>query len=79
MTRMLGLLAALLAILLWTFGGTIIQLENYRYANSQGLCDDASVNYATDAQARAQRDQCLFKTSTRPNPVSHLLYALRIW
>lgn len=79
MTRSLGLLAALLAILLWTFAGTIIELENYRYANSQGLCDVASVNYATDAQARVQRDQCLSKTQTRPNPLSHLLYALRIW
>lgn len=79
MARALGLLAALLAILLWTFAGTIIQLENYHYANSQGLCDVASANYATDAQARAQRDDCLFNTNTRPSAVTHLLYALRIW
>ena len=68
-----------MAILLWTFGSTIVELENYRSANSLGLCDVASVNYATDAQARVQRDQCLLKTTTRPNPLSHLLYALRIW
>lgn len=79
MTRALGLLAALLAILLWTFGSTIVQLKNYRYANSQGLCDVASANYTADAQARAQREECLFKTNTRPSAVSHLLYALRIW
>lgn len=78
MTRMLGLLAALLAILLWTFGSTIVELENYRYANSLGLCDVASVNYATDVQARVQRDQCLTRTTTRSNPIWHLLYALRI-
>ena len=36
--RAIGILAALLAILLWTFGNTIVELENYRAANSSGMC-----------------------------------------
>ena len=79
MTRALGLLAALLAILLWRFGGTIIELENYRYANSLGMCHVAGIDYATDPQARIQRDQCLVATNSRTSPMWHLLYALRIW
>ncbi len=79
MARTLGLLAALLAILLWTFGGTIIELENYRNANSMGLCDEASADYANDPQARMRRDQCLAGTSTRTNGIWHLGYALGIF
>lgn len=78
MTRILGLVAALLAILLWTFGNTIVELESYRYANSLGLCQTAGIDYAADAQARAQREQCLDHADTERSPIAHLLHALRV-
>jgi hypothetical protein len=78
MTRTLGVLAALLAILLWTFGNTIVELESYRYANSLGMCHVTGVDYAADAQARAQREECLERADTQKSPIWHLLHALRI-
>lgn len=78
MTRVLGVVAALLAILLWTFGNTIVELENYRYANSLGMCHAAGADYAADAPARAQREECLTGAATQKSPVRHLLHALRI-
>lgn len=78
MARILGLVAALLAILIWTFGNTIVELESYRYANSLGLCHSAGADYAADAAARVQREQCLEHADTERSPVSHLLHALRI-
>jgi hypothetical protein len=77
MARALGFLAALLAILVWTFGNTIVELESYRQANSSGMCHVAGVDYAADAQARAQREECLSRTTTS-NTVLHLLHALGI-
>jgi hypothetical protein len=78
MARILGLVAALLAILLWTFGNTIVELESYRYANSLGMCHVAGVDYAADASARAQREECLAQADTEKSPVWHLLHALGI-
>jgi hypothetical protein len=78
MTRTLGLVAALLAILLWTFGNTIVELESYRYANSLGMCHETGVDYAADASARAQRDACLAGADTQKGPIWHLLHALGI-
>lgn len=78
MTRTLGLVAALLAILLWTFGNTIVELESYRYANSLGMCHETGVDYAADAAARARRDECLAAADTQKGTIWHLLHALRI-
>jgi hypothetical protein len=76
--RAIGIVAALLAILLWTFANTIVELESYRAANSAGLCHVAGIDYATDAPARIQRDQCLAGATTQTSPIRHLLHALRI-
>lgn len=61
------LIIALVAMLVW-FGSVIVRLENYRYANSIGMC--------ADQVELAQRDRCLNATKTRTNPLWHLGYAL---
>ncbi len=76
--RTIGIVAALLAILLWTFANTIVELESYRAANSAGLCHVAGIDYAADAQARIVRDQCLAGATTQTSPIRHLLHALGI-
>ena len=76
MTRTLGVVAALLAILLWTFGNTIVELESYRYANSLGVCHAAGVDYAADGAARAQREECLEHADTEKSPFWHLFHAM---
>lgn len=78
MARTLGLVAALLAILLWTFGNTIVELESYRYANSLGMCHTTGIDYAADAPARAQRDECLAGADTQKSAIWHLLHALGV-
>lgn len=76
MKHLLAVLVALLAILSWTFAGTIVELETYRSANAQGLCHVADVNYGADAGARAQRERCLAATHTGTGYTRHLLNAL---
>lgn len=76
MKHLLAVLAALLAILSWTFAGTIVELETYRSANAQGLCHIANVDYSGDAGARTQRERCLAATHTGTSYVQHLLNAL---
>jgi hypothetical protein len=76
MKHLLAVLVALLAILSWTFAGTIVELESYRAANAQGLCHVAGTDYAADAAARQARDQCLIATQSQTGPVRHLLNAL---
>jgi hypothetical protein len=78
MKHVLGVAAALLAILAWTFGNTIVELESYREANARGLCHVAAADYAGDAQARLQREQCLAGAGSDTGAVQRLLRALRI-
>jgi hypothetical protein len=78
MKHVLGVLVALLAILTWTFAGTIVELESYRSANAGGLCHVAAVDYAADAGARQAREQCLAAAKTSTGAIGHLLHALHI-
>lgn len=79
MKHVLAVLVALLAILTWTFAGTIVELESYRATNAQGLCHVPGTDYAADTAARQQREQCLTATRTGTGAVRHLLNALGIF
>ncbi|RAI37768.1 hypothetical protein [Rhodoplanes roseus] len=78
MKHLLAVLLGLLAILTWTFGGTVIELESYREANSQGLCHVVGVDYSADGQARQVREQCLAAAKSSTGPFGHILHALHL-
>lgn len=78
MKHVLGVAAALMAILTWTFGNTIVELEAYREANAKGLCHVAAADYAGDAEARRRRDQCLATATSDTSAIRRLLHALRV-
>ena len=60
-------IAALALALVW-FGATIVRLENIRYANEIGMCDEQqpSVSY----------NRCIDEVETRVHPIFHLYYGL---
>jgi len=62
-----ALIVALLGMLIW-FASVIVDLENYRYANSIGMCSEHIT--------LVQKNQCLQKTEARTSPLWHLAYAL---
>jgi hypothetical protein len=78
MKHVLGVAVALLAILTWTFAGTIIELETYRSANAEGLCHVAAADYAADAGARQERERCLTAAKSSTGAIGHLLHALHL-
>ena len=51
----------------------VVRLENYRYANSVGLCAEYSLR---DAQQLIEREKCLNAVETRTHWVWHVLYGL---
>jgi hypothetical protein len=51
----------------------VVRLENYRYANSLGMCDKYK---AANPFQLVQRDKCLENTQTRTSSLWHLYYAL---
>ena len=55
--------------------GTVVRLENYRYANFVGLCASYDV---TSPQKRIEREGCLENSETRTSWVWHLLYGLKV-
>lgn len=68
------IILALFAVLIW-FGTVIVRLENYRYANSLGMCSEYGSHFMSELIAR---ETCLNQTNTRTNPFWHLAYALGI-
>lgn len=61
------LILALLGMLTW-FSSVIVELENYRYASSIGMCSEHI--------DLVKKSQCLNETETRTSPFWHLAYAL---
>lgn len=61
------LIAVFAATLVW-FASVIVRLENYRYANSIGMC--------SEHVDLVQKSRCLNEQETRTNPLWHLAYAL---
>ena len=66
---------AVIVILAW-LAFTVVRLENYRYANSLGMCDTPGVSYANDASRLLEREKCLRKVKSRTSGWWHLYYAL---
>eukprot|EP01036_Dinobryon_divergens_P041508 gene41508-55028_t len=54
-------------MLVW-FASAIIRLENYRYANSIGMCSEHG--------DLVKKSLCLNEQETRTSPLWHLAYAL---
>jgi hypothetical protein len=61
------LIFILLGMLIW-FASVIVKLENYRYANSIGMCSEHI--------DLVQKSRCLNNKETRTGPMWHLAYAL---
>jgi len=61
------LIVVLVAVVVW-FASVIVRLENYRYANSIGMC--------SEQLDLVQKDKCLNAQETRTGPLWHLAYAL---
>jgi len=61
------LIIVLIGMLVW-FGSVIVRLENYRYANSIGMC--------SEHVDLVQKSRCLNETETRTSSLWHLAYAL---
>lgn len=75
MNRVLALTIVLLVGAVAWLGTAVVRLENYRYANSVGMCSKFGRD---DPMQRVQRDICLDQIETRANSVWHLIYGLRI-
>ena len=60
----------ILLVLLYWFGSTIVELENYGYASTIGMCSE----FANPLE----RVECLQNTETRTHWIFHLLYSLNI-
>lgn len=66
---------AVIVVLTW-LAVTVVRLENYRYANSLGMCDVAGVSYANDTVRLGERERCLHAAKSRSSGWLHLYYAL---
>lgn len=67
-------LTLLLAVIF--FGASIVRLENYRYADSIGICSEFFSR--DDPRMRIQRERCLETSQTRTHWFWHILYGTRI-
>lgn len=57
----------------------VIDLENYRYANSIGMCTQSKDGaFYFSALELVQREKCLYEAETRTSPHWHLLYGLKV-
>lgn len=68
---MKNILIVLLVVILVWFASVIARLENYRYANSIGMC--------SEHVDLIQKEKCLNAQETRTGPFWHLAYALGIF
>lgn len=68
------LVVILISLTIW-LSLTVVRLENYRYANTVGMCDMDKFNGSFDDKKREQR-ACFDSVETRTNPFWHLYYAL---
>jgi len=69
----LALIVGLTLAVVW-LTTAVVRLENYRYANSLGMCSQYAIN---DPMQRIQREDCLEKAETRTNWLWLLLYGLK--
>ena len=67
---------AAIVVLAW-LAFTVAHLENYRYANSQGMCDAPGVSYANDQARLAEREACLRRAKSRSSGWQHFFHALK--
>jgi hypothetical protein len=61
------LIVVLVSVVVW-LASVIVRLENYRYANSIGMC--------SEHVDLIQKENCLNAQETRTSPLWHLAYAL---
>lgn len=62
------IIVLLTALVLW-MSVRIVELENYHYGNSVGMCREFSF---------IDRDRCLHSTETRTHWLWHLAYGLKL-
>lgn len=65
-----------LAIAVYLLGAAVVRLENYRYADSFGMCDEHFSR--NDPVKRMQRFQCLEAAKTRTHWLWHILYGTKL-
>ena len=64
---------ALLTIVIFWMGISIVNLESYRYANQLGMCSGFQM-----PEEGIERAKCLSEAETRTSFVWHLLYGLGV-
>ena len=74
MKSVLVALVILLSLLVGLLAEAVVRLENYRYANFIGFCNEYTV---TSPMQRIKREECLENTQTRPHWSWHILYGLK--
>jgi hypothetical protein len=70
-----ALLVGLLLIVM-VLGAAVVRLENYRYADSIGMCSEFLSR--DDVHKRIQRERCLETSRTRTHWFWHILYGTKI-
>ena len=74
--RALWATVAALMIAVVVLTNAVVRLENYRYADSVGMCSEFSNR--DDSAQRRQREKCLLNSQTRTHWLWHVLYGTRI-
>ncbi|RZN31277.1 hypothetical protein CWO90_17580 [Bradyrhizobium sp. Leo121] len=69
-------LVAVLLLVVIVLGASVVRLENYRYADSLGMCSEFFSR--DDPRKRMERERCLETSQTRTHWLWHLLYGTKI-
>jgi hypothetical protein len=73
--KVLAVITALEAVMIFKLAQTVVSLENYRFASFLGYCEEEhrpSPEYIALHQTMFMRHECLLRTETRANPLWHL-------
>lgn len=74
--RSLWVLIVVLTIIVVMLGTAVVRLENYRYADSIGMCSEFFSR--EDPAKRLTREECLANSQTRAHWLWHILYGTKI-
>lgn len=74
--RALWVMVSVLTVIVVMLGAAVVRLENYRYADSIGMCSEFLTR--DDPAKRLRREECLASSQTRTHWFWHILYGARL-